>query len=393
MRRCLLLCILLFPALARADYVSDYREGVAAAERQQWDKVDTLMRSAIAQEPNPKPRIRLYGQVYVPYVPRFYLGLSAWSRKDCASAITLLEDAATTGVARGQKLEERQQLMLRSCRAQMTRATSPTTAAAPTPAAATPGTSTATTPARGNPAQPATTPAASASKPPPAVAARPTPAVAPPKPVAATPPPAAPAFDVARAQAAQARLDRIDAALAAAKRTLADPALAAERGEWQRQSDPLAAQAARARTTLNGAIQARNQTAVAAIEAQLASLQPAADKLAQGLDAAQARSALAAQVRARLQPLVAAYLVGDYARVAQWADDQALAAVPQAYAQALLLRAAAQFELYVLGGERDLAQFDRIGEDIRSARRLSAGIKPSERAFPPRFRSLFASTR
>ena len=67
--------------------------------------------------------------------------------------------------------------------------------------------------------------------------------------------------------------------------------------------------------------------------------------------------------------------------------------MPQAHAQALLLRAAARFELYVLGGERDLAQFDLIGQDIRAARRLSDGIRASESAFPPRFRALFASTR
>lgn len=384
MRRLVLGLVLLLPAIARADYISDYREGVAAAERQQWAKVDTLMRSAMAQEPNPKPRIRLYGQVYVPYAPRFYLGLSAFSRKDCATAITLLEDAGTTGVARGQRLEERQQMMLRSCRAQLAQAAAPAATPSPPPSAA--------------PVQaaqkPTTPPPREASKPaPPVAAAKPTPVTVAPKPVAVAPPPAAPPFDVARVQAAQARLDRIDAALAAAARTLADPALASVRSEWQRQSDPLATQAARARANLNAASQARNLAALAAIEAQLASLQPAADKLAQGLDAAQARSALAAQVRARLQPLVTAYLGGDYVRAAQWADEQALVAVPQALAQALLLRAAARFELYVLGGERDLAQFDRIGEDIRSARRLSAGIKPSEQAFPPRFRSLFASTR
>lgn len=384
MKRCLLALILLFPALAQADYVSDYREGVAAAERQQWDKVDTLMRSAMAQEPNPKPRIRLYGQVYVPYAPRFYLGLSAFSRKDCATAVSLLEDAATSGVARGQRLEERQQIMLRSCRAQLAKA-APSPAQPPSLPATAPTVAVAQTPPRATtpPPQPTSNPAT--AKPPPVTA---------PKPAPATPPPASPAaFDSARAQAASARLDRVDAALSAAARTLADPALADVRSEWQRQKDSLAAQAGRVRASLDAAIRGRNSSALVAIDGQLASLQPAADKLVQGLDAAQARSVLAAQVRGRLQPLAAAFFGGDFARAAQWADEQSLQAVPQARAQALLLRAAARFEIYVLGGERDLADFDRIGADIRAARLLDARVVPSERAFSPRFRALFASTR
>ena len=387
MRRWLLALMLLVPFAALADYKSDYREGIAAAERQEWAKADALMRKALAQEPNPQPRIRLYGQVFVPYVPQFYLGLSAWARKDCKSAIALLEDVGSVSAVRGQRLEERQQMMLRSCRAQLANAAStPTTA--PAAPATVPAAQVAQTPAP--PPRTATPQPAPAASPP---APKPTP-VSPPKTTTATAPPASTvAFDSARAQAAAARLDRIDAALAAAARTLADPALAAVRGEWQRQMDTLTAQTGRVRASLNAASAARNSAALVAIDGQLASLQPAADKLVQGLDAAQARSVLAAQVRGRLQPLAAAYLGGDFARAAQWSDEQALQAVPQAHAQALLLRAAARFELYVLGGERDLAEFDRIGADIRAARQLDAAVSPSERAFSPRFRTLFASTR
>ena len=384
--RLLLALLVLLPVAAWADWKSDYREGIAAAERQEWAKSDALMRKALAQEPNPQARIRLYGQVFVPYVPRFYLGLSAWSRKDCKNAIELLEDVGNASAISGQRMEERQQMMLRSCRAQLAQAAPPVSPPASVPPLA----------QKGAAPPPATTrPAPTATPAPP----KPTPAAVP-KPIPATPAKPSPAavagaasFDTARAQAAQARLDRVDAALAAAARTLADPALAAVRGDWQRQMDLMTARAARARTSLNAARQARDAAALAAIDPPLVALQSDADKLVQGLNSAQARSALATQVRGRLQPLAAAYLSGDFARAAQWADEQALTAVPQAHAQALLLRAAARFELYVIGGERDLAQFDQIGADIRTARRLYADIKPSEKAFSPRFRSLFASTR
>jgi len=114
---------------------------------------------------------------------------------------------------------------------------------------------------------------------------------------------------------------------------------------------------------------------------------------ARGLTAAQARGALAAQVRARLLPLANAYLSGDFQRVLAWSDEQALRLVPQAHAQALLMRAAARFEVYVLGGERDLAQLEQVRVDIRGAQQISADLQPNQHAYAPRFRALFASTR
>lgn len=439
------LCILLLaPSLALADYKSDYRDGVAAAERQDWARVDALMRKAMAEEPEPQARIRLYGQVFVPYVPKFYLGLAAFNRKDCTTAISLLEDSRNASVIRGQRLEERQQMMLRSCRAQLAKAATPVPAPAP---------------AQPAPATPVPTPA-----PPKPVASAPVPAAATP-----APPPLA-TFDTARAQALQARLDRVDAAIANSTRVLGDAALADSRANWQRQLEPLGGQLRQARGSLNSARQSRDAAGLSAVERTLATLEASADKVAQGinsarmrnrevaladarsalermlgqgerqlaqagdgksreaqalaqaltqgranlaasdaarlqgavqaieaagraLEAAQARQALAAQVRGRLQPLAEAYLGGDFLRAAQWADEQSLRSVPQAHAEALLLRAAARFELYVLGGEQDLAQFDLIRNDVRTARRVSASTQPSEKAYSPRFRALFASTR
>ena len=41
----------------------------------------------------------------------------------------------------------------------------------------------------------------------------------------------------------------------------------------------------------------------------------------------------------------------------------------------------------------DLGQVDLIRNDVRAARRISDNIQPSEMAYSPRFRALFASTR
>jgi hypothetical protein len=366
MRAPLVLLALLLPAAALADYRSDYREGVIAAERQDWAKVETLMRRAIAEQPTPNPqaRIRVSGSSFVPYVPYFYLGLAAFSRGDCATAISLFEDSRHAGALRGLRESDRQAMMLRSCRAKLA-ATAGATAAAPeqatsVPAAAAP---VAAVPAKPAKAAPPTRPAALAQ-----AASAP-----PPRPNAASPsPPPAPA----------------PVALVDARRAL-ERALERGSGQLAKASDPdsvearsLASALTDGRAGLGSADAARLQGAVQAIEAA-----------GRALDVAHARRALADQVRGRLQPLAEAYLGGDFARAAQWSDEQALGSVPQALAEALLLRAAARYELYVLGGERDLDLIDRIRDDVRGARQADAGIQPSERAFSPRFRVLFASTR
>ena len=107
---------------------------------------------------------------------------------------------------------------------------------------------------------------------------------------------------------------------------------------------------------------------------------------------AQERAANAAARRALL-PLVDAFLAGDFARAAAWRDDPALRELPRARAQLLLLRSAAAFELYVLGGESDAALIETVRQDLRQSRALDAKVAPSQRAFSPRFRALFASTR
>jgi hypothetical protein len=372
MRALLALFALLLPAAALADYRSDYREGVIAAERQDWARVEFLMRRAIAEQPTPDPqaRIRVSGPNSVPYLPYFYLGLAAFSRGDCATAISLFEDARHAGAVRGLRENDRQAMMLRSCKARLG-----TAVAAP---AATP--------------QP-TVPAAAAAPPTRPAAAAPAPSSPAPRPSAASTSTqsaaaAAAAPDKAPAQSAEARPDRVDASLADARQAL-ERALAKGERQLAQASEPGSAEAQAfasalkaGRASLGVADGARLQSALLAIEAA-----------GRTLDVAQARRALAAQVRGRLQPLAEAYLGGDFARAAQWADEAALSGVPQALAEALLIRAAARFELYVLGGERDLDQFDRIRDDVRAARQAAAGIQPSAKAFSPRFRALFASTR
>jgi len=439
--------LLLLPATAWADYKTDYRDGVAAAERQEWAKVEGLMRKAIAAQPNPDPKakIRMYGQRYVPYLPQFYLGQAAFSRNDCSTALGLLEDARNSNAVKGLREADRQAMMVRTCRAKLgTAVATATPATSPVPPVA--------TPVKPAPTAPNTRPA-------------PTPPAAP---IAAARPVAS-AFDGVKLTSLRTRLDRANAALSNVLRSVNDPLMAAGRNNWRRQYDSLATQTKQLGDRLRNAAALRSSDELLRAEGEIAALEPGISKLgaelnsaiglargtaladarsgleraltegqrmldgssapaadiqamrqaleqargtlstndierlngaarlveakARGLTAAQARGALAAQVRARLLPLANAYLSGDFQRVLAWSDEQALRLVPQAHAQALLMRAAARFEVYVLGGERDLAQLEQVRVDIRGAQQISADLQPNQHAYAPRFRALFASTR
>ena len=451
--RVFLIILMLLPTVALADYKSDYKKAVEAAERQDWATVDSLMRRAITEKPDPDPkaRIRFYGQRFEAYLPQFYLGLSAFSRNDCEAATELLSDPRIVAAARGMREESRRLMMLRTCKVRLAKA-------GPQPSPPTPT------------VEPA--PVTVATRPPPTSSPPPSnPVSAPPRPVQASAAPASRvAFDSAKAGALDARIERIGNKLTTSEPKLADAAIASARSNWQRQRDSLKSELMNLSARAGSIRRAGDGEALVGLERELSALDARADKYAadltdavsrgrgvaladarselqRGVDAAgrvlstdkggdsreaqslrkalqqaraqlagndaariqsasaaldaamrqletgQARSALAGQVRSRLGPLASAFLSGDLAQVARWDGESELASVPAAHAEALLMRAAARFELYVLGGERDAAQFEGVRSDLRAARRVSATLKPSEKAYSPRFRALFASTR
>ncbi|MBK7145445.1 MAG: hypothetical protein IPH76_09650 [Xanthomonadales bacterium] len=93
----LIAAALLAPAVASADYKA-YARGQEAAEKQDWGAVETAMQEALAGNPTPKVRVKLYGQRFAPYVPHYYLGLAAYKQNDCAGAMRWFGDAAAAAV-------------------------------------------------------------------------------------------------------------------------------------------------------------------------------------------------------------------------------------------------------------------------------------------------------
>ncbi len=93
----LIAAALLAPVVAWADYKA-YARGQEAAEKQDWGAVETAMQEALADNPTPKVRVKLYGQRFAPYVPHYYLGLAAYKQNDCAGAMRWFGDAAAAAV-------------------------------------------------------------------------------------------------------------------------------------------------------------------------------------------------------------------------------------------------------------------------------------------------------
>lgn len=107
----------------------------------------------------------------------------------------------------------------------------------------------------------------------------------------------------------------------------------------------------------------------------------------------QLEAAIAAAPKPAPEPLRALagwYLTAKYAEAASWNDVERLPDA-RSRAQALLLRGAARWHLWVRGGEQDGSLRALIDSDLREAKRLDRGLKPNQQAFSPKLVDRFAA--
>lgn len=99
MRRTLVLAaLLLAPTGARGDYKDEYKAGVEAAKRGDWPTVERRMRSAIAERPQ---EAKSLGALFFrDYLPHYYLGLARFEQGDCRAALESWETSTSQGVIR-----------------------------------------------------------------------------------------------------------------------------------------------------------------------------------------------------------------------------------------------------------------------------------------------------
>ncbi len=94
---------------------------------------------------------------------------------------------------------------------------------------------------------------------------------------------------------------------------------------------------------------------------------------------------------AKLRQAANAYFAGDYETAITLLESRFTSRKSRAHA--LLLRAAARYALFLLGGETDYAQRGTAAEDVAACRRADPSLEPAEDLFSPRFRDFFAATR
>jgi hypothetical protein len=90
---------LLVASLAHADYKDSYARGLKAFRDGNFAEARTLMQQAESEHAEPATKMRLYGQVYEPYIPQHYLGLIAFKQGDCAGALAQWNSAPNRSVA------------------------------------------------------------------------------------------------------------------------------------------------------------------------------------------------------------------------------------------------------------------------------------------------------
>jgi hypothetical protein len=107
---------------------------------------------------------------------------------------------------------------------------------------------------------------------------------------------------------------------------------------------------------------------------------------------AAARAAAARRIPpAKLKQVAEAYFAGNYQSAVELSNPDALEE-DRAKIQALLFRAAANYKLYILSGEKNVQARQRSEDDIRSIKRLNKNFTPYIAAFSPKFLELFRQT-
>ena len=374
-KRCLklasLLIALLVASASYADFKGAYKDGVRAAEDQNWALVETKMREALGDEPTPQAKVRLYGMRFEPYIPHHYLALAASAKNNCAAALAALNNGghqsalasardAATLVAVEQQIKKRCQNVASSI---------------PVPALPVPAL----------PVPPIAAPVAPPIVKPPVTVQAPvqTPPTTPVTETAAAP--ALASNEIANVRSAVQALKR---ELSAARSTFAKPELAAaaraKSGELialEQAAARLSQDLDRAIANVDAALLGRTGSAASAASTRATTLKLAAN-------AALAASAPLARQAAppALAQIAKSFFGGDFKAAAQ-ADVESLQG--KALAHALLLRAAARYSMYVAQGESKADQLNAVKADLTRAKSVDATVRPSAKYFSPRLIPLY----
>jgi tetratricopeptide (TPR) repeat protein len=120
-RSIIAVCLLLAASGALADWQDDYKAGIAALDRSDYDRAIQLLSQAIGDKPRERASaIKATGMFYEPYLPHYYLGLAYYGKKDYEKASAELQISAGQGVI-GKYAEQKSRMEshLKLCEQQM----------------------------------------------------------------------------------------------------------------------------------------------------------------------------------------------------------------------------------------------------------------------------------
>ncbi len=373
-----LLLALLFAPQSYADFKDAYKDGVRAAEDQNWTLVESKMREALSAEPTPQSKVRLYGMRFEPYIPHHFLAMAASAKNNCPAALAALNNSAHQSALAGARdvapLVAVEQQIKRRCQsaAPIAPPTLPVVPDTVTPPTITPP------PAVKPPVVVAPPP----SRPP---TSEPVPTAPAPVDVEPAAKPALASADIARVRSAVQALKR---ELSAARSTFAKPELAAAMRTKSAELSALEADAARLSADLDRAISNVDAALLSRTgsAASTASTRATALKVA-AVSALAAAAPLARQAApAALAQIAKSYFGGDFKAAALTNVDSLQG---KALAHALLVRAAARYSLYVAQGESKVEQLSAVKADLIRAKSADASVRPSTKYFSPRFIQLY----
>ncbi len=366
-----LLIALLIAPISYADFKDAYKDGVRAAEDQNWALVDSKMREALSSEPTPQAKVRLYGMRFEPYLPHHYLALAASARNNCAAALAALNNGGHQSALAGARdnaglLAAEKQIKSR-CQNAAPNVVPPSVPPPSVPPPITP---------------PVTPPIAT----PPVV--RPPVTVQTPPNRPTTPVAAAPTLASTEIASVRSAVQTLKRELSAARSTYAKLELAAaasvkaaELNALEQDAARLSQDLERAVTNVDATLLSRTGSAASAASARATAL-----KLSANAALAAAAPVARQAAPAALAQIAKSFFGGDFKAAAQ-TNVESLQG--KALAHALLVRAAARYSMYVAQGESKFEQLTAVKADLARAKSVDATVRPSAKYFSPRLIQLY----
>lgn len=113
-----ILVSLVFSMPAFSEYKRDYTVGKKSLEDAEYADAIERLKSAIADNPNPAARVKLYGMRFDSYLPHYYLGLAYFKTNDCQSALASWEQSIAGGVIQDKDEVSQMQVDMQTCQSQ-----------------------------------------------------------------------------------------------------------------------------------------------------------------------------------------------------------------------------------------------------------------------------------